>query len=158
MRHQILAACRSPACLTATDSCRVPNALWTTPISKPRAEETHPIVVMKLGVKESSENRSSRQLFPTPVITGMQPLLSTAAGMTAIQDSVNSAMRTAITDQQQLYEEIIVLALPLCHPWLEQYQTTTAIAVSVRHALQGNSWFLSYDLCRIDVRSAGEDV
>jgi hypothetical protein len=30
--------------------------------------KTHPMVVMKLGVKLSSENRSSRQLFPTPFV------------------------------------------------------------------------------------------
>jgi len=28
--------------------------------------EMNPIVAMKLGVKESSQNRSKRQLFPTP--------------------------------------------------------------------------------------------
>lgn len=31
-----------------------------------RCGMTHPIVVMKLGVKESSENRSNKQLLPTP--------------------------------------------------------------------------------------------
>lgn len=30
------------------------------------AAVTHPMVVIKLGVKESSENRSSMQLLPTP--------------------------------------------------------------------------------------------
>ena len=39
----------------------------------------HPMVVMKLDVNESSENRSSKQLFPTPVDTGgARFLLSTA--------------------------------------------------------------------------------
>jgi len=31
------------------------------------AGRTHPMVVMKVGVNESSENRRSRQLLPTPV-------------------------------------------------------------------------------------------
>jgi hypothetical protein len=43
-------------------------ALW------PRPGCTHPMVVMKLGVKLSSENRSSRQLFPTPAWVGGQRL------------------------------------------------------------------------------------
>ena len=30
---------------------------------------THPMVVIKLGVKESSENLSNKQLLPTPTIT-----------------------------------------------------------------------------------------
>lgn len=30
------------------------------------ATQAHPIVVMKLEVKESSENLNSKQLFPTP--------------------------------------------------------------------------------------------
>lgn len=31
----------------------------------------YPIVVIKLGVNESSENRKSKQLFPTPIFTKM---------------------------------------------------------------------------------------
>ena len=34
---------------------------------------TYPIVVIKLGAKESSEKRSKRQLFPTPIILNEYP-------------------------------------------------------------------------------------
>lgn len=35
---------------------------------KSKVLDTHPIVVIKLVVKESSEKRNSKQLFPTPII------------------------------------------------------------------------------------------
>ena len=44
------------------------------------AAASHPMVVMKLGVNESSEKRSSRQLLPTPAhATSSSAMFSTQA-------------------------------------------------------------------------------
>lgn len=40
-----------------------------------RADVTHPMVVMKLDVKESSENLSSRHDLPTPAQSEVQTLI-----------------------------------------------------------------------------------
>lgn len=58
--------CYAPPPLTATRTRAHTRARAHTSAKKRR--QTHPMVVMKLGVKLSSENRSSRQLFPTPFV------------------------------------------------------------------------------------------
>lgn len=54
---------------------------------------THPIVVMKLGVKVSSEKRRRRQLLPTPSARG-EPRENTMP------------RRTAVSDKQELDEVV----------------------------------------------------
>ncbi len=58
-----------------------------------------PMVVMKDGVKESSEKRRSRQLFPTP----------------ANEREEREEKRTGITNQQKLDEIVVRRRFGGCH-------------------------------------------
>ena len=79
-----------------------------------RPRLTHPMVVMKLEVKLSSAKRSSRQLFPTPASGGASGRCGRERGNGSGGSAASGPGRlTAVTDQQQLDEVVIVL--PLSH-------------------------------------------
>ena len=75
-----------------------------------RARAPIPIVVIKLLVNESSANRSSRQLLPTPVCAWGG---GGGGGGPPPRPPPPPPLLTAVPDQQQLYEVVIVL--PLAH-------------------------------------------
>jgi hypothetical protein len=72
----------------------------------------YPMVVMKLEVKLSSAKRSSRQLLPTPAEAGPAAAVRSARpGHPPGSLQRPLPVLTAVSDEQQLYEVVIVLPL-----------------------------------------------
>ena len=75
---------------------------------------THPMVVMKLDVKESSENLRRQQDLPTPVVeqeaTCSESFQREAASPVGVGQS-NTAPRTAVPYQEQL-DQVVIIRLP----------------------------------------------
>jgi hypothetical protein len=61
--------CHLARCVATSRATTVMKQQQSAGAASAAAAASHPIVVMKLGVKESSEKRSRRQLFPTPART-----------------------------------------------------------------------------------------
>lgn len=77
-------------------------------IAQLEIQVAYPIVVIKLDVKESSENLRRRQLFPTPERASLNEGVAAVAACSWHKQEL-AVRRTAIPNQKELDEVIIVL-------------------------------------------------
>lgn len=86
----------------------VMELIWTL-VAVSGSSRAYPIVVIKLDVKESSEKRSSRQLFPTPALNGAISLMSVDTGHIFQACKPRRRNPTTVPNEQELDKIVVVL-------------------------------------------------